>query len=57
VPAALLALDNVVLTPHVGSGTIETRTDMGQLALDNLAAWFAGKPLLTEVPETQAARG
>jgi lactate dehydrogenase-like 2-hydroxyacid dehydrogenase len=57
VPAALLALDNVVLTPHVGSGTIETRTDMGQLALDNLAAWFAGKPLLTEVPETAGARG
>jgi lactate dehydrogenase-like 2-hydroxyacid dehydrogenase len=54
VPAALMALENVVLTPHVGSGTIETRTAMGQLALDNLAAWFAGKPLLTEVPETQA---
>jgi lactate dehydrogenase-like 2-hydroxyacid dehydrogenase len=56
VPAALLAMDNVVLTPHVGSGTLETRTDMGQLAMDNLAAWFAGKPLLTEVPETQARR-
>jgi lactate dehydrogenase-like 2-hydroxyacid dehydrogenase len=56
VPAALLGLENVVLTPHVGSGTLETRTDMGQLALDNLAAWFAGKPLLTEVPETQASR-
>jgi len=49
VPAALMALENVVLTPHVGSGTLETRTDMGQLALDNLAAWFAGKPLLTRV--------
>ena len=56
VPAELMALENVVLTPHLGSGTIETRTAMGQLALDNLAAWFAGKPLLTEVPETQTRR-
>ncbi|MBV9549232.1 MAG: 2-hydroxyacid dehydrogenase [Alphaproteobacteria bacterium] len=56
VPAELMAMDNVVLTPHLGSSTIETRTAMGQLALDNLAAWFAGRPLLTEVPETQAAR-
>lgn len=56
VPAELIAMDNVVLTPHLGSSTLETRTDMGQLALDNLAAWFAGKPLVTEVPETQASR-
>ena len=56
VPAALMAMENVVLTPHLGSSTIETRTAMGQLALDNLAAWFASKPLLTEVPETQARR-
>lgn len=54
VPAELLAMENVVLTPHVGSATIETRAAMGQLALDNLAAWFAGKPLLTEVPETKS---
>ncbi len=46
-------LDNVVLQPHVGSGTVSTRTAMGQLVVDNLAAWFAGKPLLTEVPETR----
>ena len=56
VPAALMAMQNVVLTPHLGSSTLETRTDMGQLALDNLAAWFAQQPLLTEVPETQASR-
>ncbi len=56
VPAALMAMENVVLLPHIGSRTVETRTDMGMLALDNLDAWFAGKPLLTEVPETQAAR-
>lgn len=54
VPAELLAMENVVLTPHVGSATSETRAAMGQLALDNLAAWFAGKPLLTEVPETKS---
>ena len=53
VPAELLTMDNVVLTPHVGSATSETRAAMGQLALDNLAAWFAGKPLLTEMPETR----
>ena len=53
VPEAYLAQDNVVLQPHVGSGTVATRTAMGQLVVDNLAAWFAGKPLLTEVPETR----
>jgi lactate dehydrogenase-like 2-hydroxyacid dehydrogenase len=57
VPAELLAMENVVLTPHVGSATTETRAAMGQLALDNLANWFAGKPLLTEVPETKTRLG
>jgi lactate dehydrogenase-like 2-hydroxyacid dehydrogenase len=49
VPAALLAMDNVVLQPHVGSATHETRRAMSQLVLDNLDARFAGKPLLTEI--------
>ncbi|HEY2629217.1 MAG TPA: NAD(P)-dependent oxidoreductase, partial [Usitatibacter sp.] len=49
VPAELLALDNVVVQPHVGSATHPTRTAMGQLVIDNLAAFFAGKPLLTPV--------
>ena len=49
VPEALLTLDNVVLQPHVGSGTHPTRQAMGQLVIDNLAAWFAGRPLLTPV--------
>ena len=49
VPAELLALDNVVVQPHVGSATHPTRTAMGQLVIDNLAAHFAGKPLLTPV--------
>jgi lactate dehydrogenase-like 2-hydroxyacid dehydrogenase len=44
-----LALDNVVLQPHHGSGTVETRKAMGQLVRDNLAAHFAGRPLLTPV--------
>lgn len=44
-----LKLDNVLLQPHQSSGTIETRKVMGQLQRDNLAAYFAGKPLLTPV--------
>jgi D-3-phosphoglycerate dehydrogenase len=42
-------LGNVVLSPHHGSGTLETRKAMGQLVRDNLAAHFAGRRLLTEV--------
>ena len=49
VPDCLQQLDNVVLLPHIGSATVETRRAMGRLVLDNLAAFFAGKPLLTEV--------
>ena len=49
VPEALLALDNVVLQPHVGSATFPTRQAMGQLVIDNLAAWFARRPLLTPI--------
>ena len=44
-----LKLENVVLHPHGGSATVETRQAMGQLVRDNLAAYFAGKPLLTPV--------
>ena len=47
--ARLLTLDNVVLSPHHASGTVETRRAMGQLVRDNLAAHFAGRPLLTPV--------
>ncbi len=42
-------LENAVLLPHIGSATIETRRAMGQLMRDNIAAHFAGKPLLTPV--------
>jgi lactate dehydrogenase-like 2-hydroxyacid dehydrogenase len=50
VPGELLALDNVVLTPHVGSATWQTRQAMADLAFGNLTAHFAGKPLLSPVP-------
>lgn len=53
VPAELLAMDNVVLLPHVGSATRETRKAMGDLVLANLAAHFAGKPLVKLIPELQ----
>lgn len=54
VPQALIEMtENVVLQPHVGSATHATRTAMGQLMIDNIKAHFAGKPLLTEVPETK----
>jgi lactate dehydrogenase-like 2-hydroxyacid dehydrogenase len=49
VPEALMALDNVVLLPHLASATWATRLAMGQLMIDNLKAHFAGKPLLTPV--------
>ena len=54
VPTALRALENVVLTPHVGSFTVETRTAMGRLAVENLLAHFEGKPLPTPVGRPSA---
>ncbi|MDH3661157.1 MAG: 2-hydroxyacid dehydrogenase [Alphaproteobacteria bacterium] len=49
VPAALFAMDNVVLQPHQGSACIETRDAMGDLVLANLRAHFEGLPLPTAV--------
>jgi hydroxypyruvate reductase len=51
VPKALIDLPHVVLAPHIGSATHETRQAMADLALANLAAHFAGQPLPTPVPE------
>jgi lactate dehydrogenase-like 2-hydroxyacid dehydrogenase len=52
VPAELIAMENVVLLPHVGSASVYTRAAMGQLMLDNLASWFDKGQPLTPVPET-----
>jgi lactate dehydrogenase-like 2-hydroxyacid dehydrogenase len=47
--AGFLILDNVLLTPHIGSATAETRQLMTNLAIDNLEAFYNQQPLLTEV--------
>lgn len=52
VPAALSAMQNVVLLPHIASASITTRSAMDQLVVDNLLAWFDGKPPLTPIAET-----
>jgi len=52
VPKALMEMDHVVLFPHVGSATEQTRAAMDQLVVDNILAWAAGKPPLTPVSET-----
>lgn len=49
VPEEYISMDNVVLLPHIGSATHETRHLMGQLVIDNILAHFDGKNLLTEV--------
>jgi lactate dehydrogenase-like 2-hydroxyacid dehydrogenase len=56
VPKELIAMDNVVLFPHVGSASVHTRKQMQQLVVDNLVAWHAGKPPVTPVPETPSKR-
>ena len=55
VPQALREMDNVVMTPHIGSATGQTRRAMAQLAFDNLDACLSGKPVLTPVPECRQA--
>jgi lactate dehydrogenase-like 2-hydroxyacid dehydrogenase len=52
IPADLLALDNAVLLPHVGSASVLTRRAMAECVAANLAAWSEGRPPLTPVPET-----
>jgi lactate dehydrogenase-like 2-hydroxyacid dehydrogenase len=49
VPEALLNMENVVLLPHVGSATVETRRAMADLVVRNLDAHFAGEALPTAV--------
>lgn len=52
VPRELIEMDHIVLLPHVGSASVETRRAMGQLVVDNLVSWFSGKGPITPVPET-----
>ena len=49
VPQELISMDNVVLLPHIGSATVETRIVMGQLVIDNIMAHFDGKELPAKV--------
>jgi lactate dehydrogenase-like 2-hydroxyacid dehydrogenase len=56
VPPELIAMDNVVLFPHLGSASVHTRTAMDQLVVDNLLSWAAGKGPLTPVAETPVKR-
>jgi lactate dehydrogenase-like 2-hydroxyacid dehydrogenase len=51
VPERLRALSHVVLSPHIGSATGQTRRAMADLAMANLVAHFEGRPLLSPVPE------
>jgi lactate dehydrogenase-like 2-hydroxyacid dehydrogenase len=51
VPQALREMPNVVLTPHIGSATTQTRRAMADLAIANLRSHFAGEPVKTPVPE------
>ena len=46
-----ISLKNTFLLPHIGSATIETRTAMGMLALDNVDAVLGGRPAPTLVPQ------
>ena len=50
VHAGLLALENVVLAPHLGSATTDTRTAMADLAVRNVVAVLNGQPPITPVP-------
>jgi lactate dehydrogenase-like 2-hydroxyacid dehydrogenase len=52
VPPELIAMEQVVLFPHLGSASVATRDAMDQLVVDNLLAWDVGKPPVTPVPET-----
>ena len=52
VPDGLIALDNAVLLPHVGSASIRTRRAMADCVVANVVAWSEGRPPLTPVPET-----
>jgi glyoxylate reductase len=52
VPRELFGLDNVVLTPHIGSATVQTREAMTRIVVDNVSAFERGERLLTPVRAT-----
>ncbi len=56
-PEALWPLENVVLTPHLGSGTHATRKKMGDLVVQNLIEHFANRAALSPVPECADLQG
>ena len=57
VPVALLTMENVVVLPHVASGTVETRAAMEELTLRNLDSFLKSGQLVTPVPMPAAAPG
>ena len=57
IPDALKSLENVVLLPHVGSATVETRQAMGDLVCDNLDSWLKTGKVLKPVPECKDLNG
>lgn len=57
IPDALKTMENVVLLPHVGSATVETRAAMGNLVCENLERWLAEGRVVAPVPECRALNG
>ena len=55
IPAELLAMDNVIVQPHIASATIETRQAMGDLTIDNIISFLHDSKAITPVPEMKAA--
>jgi lactate dehydrogenase-like 2-hydroxyacid dehydrogenase len=49
VPEAMRRLDNVTLLPHLGTATLEVRTAMGMMAVENLIAFSEGRALVNPV--------
>lgn len=53
----LLELDNVIIAPHLGSATVETRQRMAEISVENLLAGLEGRPLVHEVQVASAGAG
>ena len=57
IPDALKMMDNVVLVPHIGSASVETRQAMGDLTCENLERYMQDGTVVTPVPECAALNG